>query len=53
MGDLVWVRIFFLKSLELEIFSLTYNSVGFFFSIIYVTSDIFLCEGHYFFQLYP
>ena len=34
MGDLVWVslraRIFFPKSLELDIFSLTYNSIKFF-----------------------
>ena len=35
----VWVRIFFLKSLELEIFSLTYKSVSFFVSIMYIMSD--------------
>ena len=48
MGDLVWVRIFPPKSLELEIFSLKYNSVRFFFSIVYVMSDIFFSAGHYF-----
>ena len=53
MGDLVWVRIFFPKSMELEIFSLKYNSVRFFFSIVYVMSDIFFSAGHYFSQLYP
>ena len=31
MGDWVWARIFFPKPLELDIFSLTYNGVRFFF----------------------
>ena len=43
MGDLVWVRIVFPKPLELEIFPLTYNSVRFFFSIIYVMRENFQC----------
>ena len=43
MSDSVWVRSFFSKPLELEIVSLTYNGVRFFFSIyIYVVmTDIF------------
>ena len=54
MADLVWVRIFSQTSrLELEIFSLTYNGVRFFFfSIIYVMSDIFFSAGYYFSQPY-
>ena len=39
MGDLVWVTIFFPKPLKLQIFSLTYNDVRFFFSIIYVMRE--------------
>ena len=40
MVDLVWVRMSFPILLELEILSLAYNDVRFFFSIIYVMSDI-------------
>ena len=53
MGDLVWARIFFPKALELDIFSLTYNGVRFFFSIIYVIREIFFSAGYYFSQVYP
>ena len=45
--------IFFPKPLELEIFSLTYNSVRFFFSILYVMREIFFSAGYYFSQVYP
>ena len=45
--------IFFPKPLELEIFSLTYNSVRFFFSIVYVMREIFFSAGYYFSQVYP
>ena len=44
---------FFPKPLELEIFSRTYNSVRFFFSIVYVMREIFFSAGYYFFQVYP
>ena len=43
MGDLVWVRIFFPKPLELEIFSTTSNGARFFFSSI-------IRHERYFFQ---
>ena len=46
--DLVWGRIFSQTSLELEIFSLTYNSVRSFFSALYVMSDIFFSAGYLF-----
>ena len=51
MGNLVWVTIFFPRPLELEIFSLTYNGVGFF-SALYVMSDIFFSAGYYFSQVF-
>ena len=41
MGDLVWVRIFFPKPLELEIFSTTSNGARFFFLALYAMRDIF------------
>ena len=44
---------FFPKPLELDIFSLTYNGVRFFFSVIYVIREIFLSAGYYFSQVYP
>ena len=47
MGDLVWVRIFFPKPLKLQIFSLTYNDVRFFFQH-YIRH-----EGIFFPQVYP
>lgn len=58
VGEGVWMiwfgKEFFFKPLDLEIFSLTYNSVRFFSSIIYVMSDIyFFTAGYYFSQLYP
>ena len=53
MSGLFWARIFFPKPLELEIFSLTYNGVRFFFSIIYVMREILFGEGYYFSLVYP
>jgi len=52
MGDLVWVRFFFPKPLELEFFSPTYNGVRFFFLVLYVMSDIFFSAGYYFSQVF-
>ena len=45
MGDLVWVRIFFPKPLELEIFSTTSNGARFFFLALYTMIDIFFSAG--------
>ena len=46
--DLVCIgRIFSQTSLELEIFSPTYNGVRFFFSALYVMSDIFFSAGYF------
>ena len=45
MGDLVWVRIFFPKPLELEIFSTTSNGARFFFLALYAMRDIFFSAG--------
>ena len=45
MGDLVWVRIFFPKPLELEIFSTTSNGARFFFLALYTMRDIFFSAG--------
>ena len=44
MGDLVWVRIFFPKPLELEIFSTTSNGARFFFLALYAMRDIFSAQ---------
>ena len=44
MGDLVWVRIFFPKPLELEIFSTTSNGARFFFLALYTMRDIFSAQ---------
>ena len=40
-------RIFSQTSLELEIFSPTYNGVRFFFSALYVVSDVFFSTGYF------
>ena len=46
--DLVCIgRIFSQTSLELEIFSPTYNGVRFFFSALYVMNDIFFGAGYF------
>ena len=47
-ADLVCIgRIFSQTSLELEIFSPTYNDVRFFFTASYVMSDIFFSAGNF------
>ena len=51
MGDFtdsVWGSIFSQTSLDLEIFSPTYNCVRFFFSALYFMSDIIFCAGYLF-----
>ena len=40
-------RIIFQTYLELEIFSPTYNGVRFFFSALYVMSDIYFSAGYF------
>ena len=50
MGDLVWVRNFFPKSLEKEFFSPTHNSKRFFSSIL--QQEIFLSVQDTFFPRY-
>ena len=55
MGDftnLVWERILSQTSLELEIFSPTYNGVNIFFSALYVMSDIFSVQDIFFPGIY-
>ena len=44
----VWGIIFFQTSLELEIFSRTYDGIRFFFSALYVIGDIFFNAGYLF-----
>ena len=44
---------FFPKPLKSKFFSLTYNGVRFFFSIIYVMREIFSIAGYHFSQVYP
>ena len=52
MGDL-FRQEFFPKRLKLKFFSLTYNGVRSFFSIIYVMREIFSIAGYHFSQVYP
>ena len=44
--DLVWGRIF--SQTSLEIFPPTYNGVRFFFSVLYIMSNIFSVQDIYF-----
>ena len=48
MGDLVWVRIFFPQISGDIIFSLSFNGVRYFFSIIHHDRYIFMSAGYFF-----